>query len=91
MKDDSVGTTKFIQGTMDGVKYSFFNLKEPEYIMKMMASYGNLAPLPYQTDSTAVSFNYPEVFGNHFRYRHMVDDHNHIRHSIPSIEGCWST
>ena len=38
-----------------------------------------------------VTFKYSETFGNHFRYRHVVDDHNNLRHAVPSIEGCWGT
>lgn len=27
----------------------------------------------------------------HFHYRHVVDDHNNLRHSLPSIEDTWRT
>ena len=36
-------------------------------------------------------FNYPEVVGNHFLYRHSVNDHNNKRHSPISLEGLWAT
>ena len=36
-------------------------------------------------------FNYPEVVGNHFLYRHSVDDHNNKRHSPISLEVVWGT
>ena len=32
-------------------------------------------------------FRYEESFANHYKYRHCVDDHNNLRHSVPSIEG----
>ena len=35
--------------------------------------------------------SYPEVIGNHFLYRHSVDDHNNKRHSPISIEEIWAT
>ena len=31
------------------------------------------------------------VFSNHFWGRHMIDDHNNQRHSVPSIENSWVT
>ena len=33
----------------------------------------------------------PKVIGNHFLFRHSVDDHNNKRHSPISIEEIWST
>ena len=32
------------------------------------------------------NFKYKLPFGWHFCYRHAVDDHNNLRHAIPSIE-----
>ena len=37
------------------------------------------------------TFQYTEPFSNHFDFRHIVDDHNHIRHMFPSIEEIWTT
>ena len=34
---------------------------------------------------------FPEVIGNHFLFRHSVDDHNNKRHSPISIEEIWAT
>jgi hypothetical protein len=36
-------------------------------------------------------FKYTEVFHNHFKYRHAVDDHNNLRHSNVSLELTWTT
>ena len=33
----------------------------------------------------------PKVIGNHFLFRHSVNDHNNKRHSPISIEEIWST
>lgn len=38
-----------------------------------------------------VTFQYPEVIANHFKYRHMVDDHNGRRHDPISLEVIWAT
>ena len=39
----------------------------------------------------AFRFKYINVFDNHFLYRHIVDDHNHLRHLNPAIEQTWDT
>ena len=36
-------------------------------------------------------FAYTQPFDHHFRYRHAVDDHNNLRHSLPSWEDTWVT
>jgi hypothetical protein len=38
-----------------------------------------------------VLFKYTEPFLNHFKYRHQVDDHNNLRHSLISLEESLST
>ena len=40
---------------------------------------------------TKVTFDYTKPFDWHFRYRHAVDDHNNLRHSLPSLEDTWDT
>ena len=32
-----------------------------------------------------------QVFAMHYWGRHMIDDHNKLQHSVPSIEGSWVT
>ena len=41
-KDKEVGETDSLHGTFDGVKYNFFCMKEPDYAMKVMSTYGGL-------------------------------------------------
>ena len=36
-------------------------------------------------------FNYHEVFGNNFNYRHQVDDNRNQRHYPISVERTWAT
>eukprot|EP00594_Rhizosolenia_setigera_P000610 CAMPEP_0178944722 /NCGR_PEP_ID=MMETSP0789-20121207/3318_1 /TAXON_ID=3005 /ORGANISM="Rhizosolenia setigera, Strain CCMP 1694" /LENGTH=700 /DNA_ID=CAMNT_0020624495 /DNA_START=47 /DNA_END=2146 /DNA_ORIENTATION=- len=98
MKDDVVGTTRVHYGILDRIKYYIFNLKEPDYTSKIMSTYGSLSidendekTSRRLQDGTNKLFYYVEVFRNHFRYRHVVDDHNNFRHSNPSIEGSWLT
>jgi hypothetical protein len=102
LKEVEVGTTTSLKGTLDELPYDIFCLKEPDYVMKIMSTYGGLVPLDNQPfvkrkykalDGSMVetSFQYDEPFANHFRYRHAVDDHNNLRHAVPSIEGTWVT
>ena len=43
------------------------------------------------TDGSIRRFKYPEVLHNHFRYQHLVDDHNSKRHQPVSLEVVWAT
>ena len=36
-------------------------------------------------------FKYTDVFANHFKFRHAVDDNNNLHHKVPSIEETWVT
>eukprot|EP00804_Cyclotella_cryptica_P029088 CCRYP_005269-RA/>CCRYP_005269-RA protein AED:0.29 eAED:0.29 QI:0/-1/0/1/-1/0/1/0/216 len=75
-------------------------MKEPDYTMKIMGTASGL----FVTDDKAhtrkwtedgitktASFPYREPFSLHFTYRHVVDDHNNLRHAVPSIEETWVT
>ena len=42
-------------------------------------------------DGSIRRFKYPEVLHNHFRYQHLVDDHNSTRHQPISLEVVWAT
>mmetsp|Transcript_14117 Transcript_14117/g.21448 ORF Transcript_14117/g.21448 Transcript_14117/m.21448 type:complete len:179 (-) Transcript_14117:2424-2960(-) len=74
-------------------------MKEPDYTMMLMSTYGSLVRLgtvksrSWMEGNTkcSASFQYPEVVHNHFKYRHMVDDHNAKRHSPLSLEMSWAT
>ena len=72
-------------------------MKEPAFVMKMMATYGDMEVASHQEktrrfytndtgDTIRREFNYTTVYANHFMYRHIVDDHNKFRHSLPSLE-----
>jgi hypothetical protein len=68
-------------------------LKEPSFVMKMMVTGGPLIP---NGDSKKVvevtcTFQFPLPYDWHYKFRHAVDDHNNLRHSIPSVEGTIMT
>ena len=103
MKDDAIGVTKRLPGELDGVKFDLFCLKEPDYVMTLMSTYGSLNAKSTQKDSVRYSddgnhttFKYNVVVGNHFDYRDSVDSHNGKRHDCGtkqglSIEETWRT
>ena len=96
-----MGETDAIQGTVDDVIYNLWGTKEPNYVMRMMATSGRL--LADETCKDTVrrwkengeevvkKFKYKLPCDWHFRYRHVVDDPNNLRHSLPSIEDPWVT
>jgi len=90
-----------IAGTMDGVVYNLWGMKEPDYVMRMMVT-----GLPFAAHETCNEafckwteggievvrrFRYACPFDWHFRYRHAVDDHDNLRHALPSVEDSWTT
>lgn len=99
--EKEVGSTDSLKGKLDGVHYDIFCMKEPEYVMKIMSTYGGLLENDHQKESLRKykvdgedrekRFKYTIPFSNHFDYRHMVDDHNSIRHQVPSLEQTWRT
>ena len=73
------------KGTMEEVSFHVYAMKEPDYIMSLMSTYGTNQHSGKETtrewedgsgNSQRTKFNYPEVFGNHFLYCHSIDDHN---------------
>ena len=104
MSTKQVGTCERQPGILDGIEFDIYALKEPDYTLMMMSTYGSLIIKDGQRDSvrmdpsrnTTTRFKYTEVIGNHFSYRGAVDDHNAKRHDCGtknglSIERTWST
>jgi hypothetical protein len=101
MESKDIGDVDAVQGSLDGVTYNLWAMKEPDYTMKMMATSGSLMAddscrttsrrwVENGTEKTK-EFSYTLPFDHHFRYRHAVDDHNNLRHSLPSWEDTWVT
>jgi hypothetical protein len=91
-----VGDSMAISGVLNGIRYFLWRLKEPNYVMKMMATRGPLI----SNDSCKMqkrkwtkggvgmmrTFQFPLPYNWHYKYHHAIDDHNNLRHSLPSIE-----
>ena len=91
-----VGNCDSWKGQMDEVDFHVYAMKEPDYVMSIMSTYGTNQRTGKETQRELVGggrkkFSYPEVIGNHFLYRHSVDDHNNKRRSPISIEEIWAT
>lgn len=96
-----VGAVDAISGELDGIPYNLWGMKEPDYVMRMMATGGALLPDETHKDAVRswkvggtdqhVTFKYTKPVAWHFKYRHAVDDHNNLRHALPSLEDAWKT
>ena len=100
MNSFEVGQFDLLTGKIEGIDYSIFCMKEPEYVIKLFTTYGTL-----NDDTNAVTvrkflvgsvlkvsnFFYTTCFSNHFKCRHAVDNHNNLRHRKPSFEETWMT
>ena len=84
---------------MGNTHFHVYAMKEPDYVMSLMSSYGTNQRMGKETqrewrsggNTQQMTFQYPEVIRNHFLYRHAVDDHNGKRHSPISLEVVWGT
>ena len=75
-------------------------MKEPDYFMKIIASWVTLYVLEgvitgiyliYGSGTKEKNtFAYFHPFGLHFRYRHKVENHNNWRHSPILLEGTYA-
>ena len=69
-------------------------MKEPDYVMKLMTTYGTLDPKDKRTRRKfkrggvmeTKYFMYTEVVANHFLYQHQVDDNINRMYAPISIE-----
>lgn len=59
MKDNKVGTTDTATGILEGINYNVFAMKEPEFLLKLMSTYGSLEPSEKQEEACRV-FKQPD-------------------------------
>ena len=52
LKDKPVGTQEVACGILDSIPYNVFCMKEPDFVMKVMSTYGNLLVSDGQLAST---------------------------------------
>lgn len=96
-----VGDVDAISGKLDDVPYYLWGMKEPDYVMMMMATGGPLGSndecretkrrVKEGDQDVERKFKYTCPYEWHFSYRHAVDDHNNLRHATPAVEESWVT
>ena len=105
MNDKPIGYSARRPGTTDNVSFDIFAMRDKDYSMLFMSTYGSLnmnqdQKVSYraadQPDQPPISFYYTEVTSNHYRYRGAVDNHNAKRHdglsgAGMSFEESWAT
>jgi hypothetical protein len=100
--DKDIGDVDMLEAkTEEGKPFRIYCFKEPDYVMKIMATWMTLDELedaPTRREykgangqSVVQTFKYRQPFGLQFRYRHQVDDHNNCRHAPISLERTWAT
>jgi len=100
-ENKEVGHADSLPGKMNDIPFHIFGMKEPDYVMNLMSTYGTNVQVSDHTTKrdyvnserkkVSITFNYPEVVSNHFKYRHSVDDHNAKRHAPICLEHVWAT
>ena len=86
-------------GKLDEVLFHLHCMREPDYIMSLMSMYRTEERMGVEKTWTyknslgtiTVRFHYPETIHNHFKYRHIVDDHSAKRQSPMCLEETWLT
>ena len=97
--DKEVGAADTIKGTMDGVTFHIHGMKEPDYIMMLMTTYGTILRMGemkkchYKINGVKkmTDFQYPEIVNNHYKYHDMIDNHNSFCMHPISMEETWMT
>ena len=80
------------------MRFHVVGMKEPDYVMMIMTTYGTLAEFGDEKRHYMVNrvkhvttFRYPEVVYNHYSYRDVIDNHNSFRMHLLSMEETWMT
>ena len=97
--DKPVGSCDALKGTMDGIPFYIHAMKEPDYVMVLMSTYGTLNRMGekkkrhYKENGVkkTTEFKYPENVYNHYRFRDMIDNHNSFHMHPISMEETWMT
>ena len=74
--DKQVGDCDALKGTLDGIPFYIHAMKELDYVMMLMSTYGTLTrmgenkKLHYSENCVKMTkeFQYPEIIYNHYSY-----------------------
>ncbi len=99
-KTNSVGKTDTISGKLSEINYFTWEMKELYYAMKLVWTGDTLISKGWKTacqrwtdgnELNVKQFTCTMPFQWHFQYCHIVEDHNNLWHTLPSIEDTWRT
>ena len=84
---------------MDGVPFHIHAVKEPDYSMMLMSTYGmtlRMGVMKRQHHTVegvkkVVEFQYPEIVHNHYKFCDMIENHNSFWMHPISMEETWMT
>ena len=94
-----IGESDALQGELDGIKFHLVGMKEADYVMMFITTYGTLGEVGdvkkrhYLENGVkrVKTFQYPEVVHNHYKYRDVIDNHISFRMHPISMEETWMT
>ena len=97
--DKPIGAADAIKGELDGMPFYIFGMKEADYVMQIMSTYGTLATMGEEKHhhvmvsgtKQVITSKYPEVAHNHYQYRDVIDNHNSQWMHPISMEETWMT
>ena len=84
---------------MDTIPFYIHAMKEPDYVMMLMLTYGMLLSMEetkkwhFTVDGVKkmAKFKYPEIMNNHYKFGDMVNNHNSFQMHPISMEETWMT
>ena len=94
-----MGHANALKGILDGVPFYIHGMKEPDYVMMLMSTYGTLMHMSEMKKhqytenwvKKVMEFQYPEELFNHYSYHDMIDNLNSFRMHPMSMEEMWMT
>ena len=95
-EDGNIGDVSAWAGELDNTRFHLHCMKEPDYVMSLMSSYGTTNRIGrvarrVTPNGLVAEFVYPEVVENHYTYRDAVDSHNSARMHPIALEETWKT
>jgi hypothetical protein len=96
--EKEVGLVDCWNGDLNDQAVTVFCSKEPDYVMSIMSACGTVNEegavkkrKGADGNEQVHTFCYMEVFHNHYRYRHVVDDNNSNCMQLIMVEESWKT
>ena len=104
MFDKELGTQTRLPRKIDDIGFYVFAMKQPDYKMMLMSTYGKLVVSEGQNENVhmvdvlnanvtdnhkQVHLNYTKIFSNHYKFRGAGDCHNKKRHDDDYVHGIY--